>query len=147
MFYQITVDSLPIVGLDVDVPQGCVSHSVNFSDLSNDAVQWAWDFGDGSTSNLQAPGHIYTVPGSYDVTLSVTSSLGCVNSSVVTAMVDVYALPIADFMPTPQKSSISDVFYFNNTSFYASSWIWNFGDGTISNDEFPSHLYLSLIHI
>ena len=36
---------------------------------------WLWEFGDGSTSNLQHPDHLYQNPGRYNVTLTVSNSV------------------------------------------------------------------------
>ena len=53
---------------------------VNFTDLSvGNVVLWEWDFGDGTTSNLPNPSHVYTTPGDYDVSLQVTNALGSDN--------------------------------------------------------------------
>ncbi|MEZ4849107.1 MAG: PKD domain-containing protein [Bacteroidia bacterium] len=48
-----------------------------FSDQSSGAVSWNWDFGDGSTSTQQNPGHAYTASGTYEVCLTVADQLGC----------------------------------------------------------------------
>lgn len=42
------------------------------SDLDNDPVTILWNFGDGTTSNLNNPIHLYTAKGKYKVTLTVT---------------------------------------------------------------------------
>jgi PKD repeat protein len=50
-----------------------------FTDTSNaggGTPTYSWDFGDGSTSTLQNPNHIYAAPGSYSVTLTVTNECG-----------------------------------------------------------------------
>ena len=50
---------------------------VNFIDQGKgDITEWFWDFGDGSTSYEPNPMHIYTEPGAYTVTLTVTGSEG-----------------------------------------------------------------------
>ena len=50
---------------------------VQFTDQSSDnPTAWAWDFGDGGTSALQNPTHTYNSPGSYDVSLTVTTAAG-----------------------------------------------------------------------
>ena len=50
---------------------------VQFSDLSTGAPDsWAWDFGDGATSTDQNPVHTYVAPGSYTVTLTISSQCG-----------------------------------------------------------------------
>ena len=52
---------------------------VNFTDSStatNGITTWAWDFGDGTTSNAQNPTHSFTTAGSYSVELVVTGPDG-----------------------------------------------------------------------
>jgi len=57
-----------------DVVAGTAPLTVQFTDQSNGAITlWAWDFGDGTTSELRHPSHTYTKPGIYDVSLTVTS--------------------------------------------------------------------------
>lgn len=73
----------PTANFGVDIVESCLS-TFTFNDLSTDLPQyWAWDFGDGSTSDAQSPTHIYTVPGSYTVVLTVTNSLGVSNHSQI----------------------------------------------------------------
>ena len=50
----------------------------DFKDGSINASTWFWDFGDGTTSDLQDPSHNYSDPGYYATSLIVTSSEGCV---------------------------------------------------------------------
>ena len=53
---------------------------VNFTDysVSNDSiVSWAWDFGDGATSNQNNPSHAYATPGNYQICLTITTASGC----------------------------------------------------------------------
>ena len=45
--------------------------TVNFTDTSSGAISWFWDFGDGTTSNLQSPTHTYATSGNYTVSLYV----------------------------------------------------------------------------
>ena len=53
--------------------------SVHFENRSNGAKQYHWDFGDGSTSSVAHPDHIYKKKGVYPVKLQVTSEKGCVD--------------------------------------------------------------------
>ena len=59
-----------------DVTCGIGSLTVSFMDRSVNAASWSWDLGDGNISNVRDPVHTYTVPGTYTVTLTVTSSFG-----------------------------------------------------------------------
>jgi PKD repeat protein len=56
---------------------GGIPLNVTFTDGSTNApTAWSWDFGDGASSNVQNLTHAYTVPGIYDVTLTVTNAGG-----------------------------------------------------------------------
>lgn len=48
--------------------------TVNFSDSSDYALNWSWDFGDGDTSSQQEPSHTYASQGTYNVCLTVTNA-------------------------------------------------------------------------
>lgn len=54
---------------------------VEFTDVSVNAAAWLWDFGDGTTSDLQNPSHTYEIAGTYKVCLT-TSMNGCLTDSV-----------------------------------------------------------------
>jgi len=53
---------------------------VEFEYASAGATTFEWDFGDGSTSTLENPSHIYVEGGSYDVSLTITSPDGTVTN-------------------------------------------------------------------
>jgi PKD repeat protein len=65
----------PTADFAVEPPGGEAPLRVRFRDLSSGDVQsWRWDFGDGSpVSTEPEPEHIYTTPGKYDVSLSITA--------------------------------------------------------------------------
>ncbi len=64
-----------------DTTEGLVPFQVQFIDSTVPIAQsWLWDFGDGFTSADQFPQHVYTSPGVYTVTLSVTTSAGCTDT-------------------------------------------------------------------
>ncbi|PKO99434.1 MAG: hypothetical protein CVU13_04985 [Bacteroidetes bacterium HGW-Bacteroidetes-8] len=51
--------------------------AVQFTDQStNNPISWSWNFGDGGTSTLQNPSHVYTAVGSYTVSLTATNEHG-----------------------------------------------------------------------
>lgn len=113
--------------------------TVQFVDSSQGAQTWFWDFGDGTTSTQQSPTHTFPTQASYTVTLTVTNNTtGCVDSFKK-------ALPIG----TPQAKISSDTtqgclalkISFKDSSIFASSWLWLFGDGTSSSLQNPVHTY------
>jgi PKD repeat protein len=75
-----------------------VGQSVAFTDAStNGAASWSWAFGDGGTSSLQSPTHVYSTAGSYAVTLTVSNGIGS-NSVTQTLVVAAATLtyPVVD---------------------------------------------------
>lgn len=70
-------NSAPTAKFTVDKLVMPAPGTVTFSDLSTGLpTSWKWDFGDGQTSNLQSPIHVYKYPGHYIPTLIVSNVLG-----------------------------------------------------------------------
>ncbi|GAL86683.1 hypothetical protein MYP_3913 [Sporocytophaga myxococcoides] len=96
----------PIVNFG-EFKQGCEAVCVDLKDsssISNGFIQsWSWDFGDptspANTSIIQNPTHCYKQPGSYKVTLKVTSNQGCSNQLTIPDIVKVYKAPTVDLGP------------------------------------------------
>jgi gliding motility-associated-like protein len=79
--------------------------------------------------------------GCYDVTLTATMN-GCSSSSTQSSLVCVQDYPIAGFTANPPVfTESSQTVNFNNTSVGASGYVWNFGDGNVTNIENPNHLF------
>ena len=62
---------IPTAEFDADTTSGSATLSVQFTDLSQNANVWNWDFGDGATSTERNPKHTYSSAGTYTVTLTV----------------------------------------------------------------------------
>jgi len=118
------------------------SNTVIFTDAtpstSGNPVSWLWNFGDNTTSNLQNPTHTYSSPGTYTVTLIVTSNAGCIDT--VSINVDVVNIqPVATF--SYNNIICTGECVFNNLSQWSTSFSWDFGDNTYSTAANPSHTY------
>lgn len=114
------------------------SSTINSGSISS----WLWKFGDGDTSVLQHPSHIYAGDGTYNVTLVLTSSHGFKDS--ITKAVTVYPKPAANFTFTNKCQGTA--IPVNNSSTIASpgvinSWNWNFGDNATATGNSASHVY------
>ncbi|HEY3569022.1 MAG TPA: PKD domain-containing protein [Thermoanaerobaculia bacterium] len=112
--------------------------NVAFLDASTGSpTSWSWDFGDGSSSTAQNPRHTYAAAGTYNVTLTATNSAG---SSSKTKLVTVSQgdPPVADF--AFQATGLSVAFADQSTG-NPTSWSWDFGDGSKSTQQNPSHTY------
>ncbi|MHC1745016.1 MAG: PKD domain-containing protein [Syntrophobacteraceae bacterium] len=116
--------------------------TVSFSDATVGSVtSYAWNFGDGGTSTLQNPSHVYTSPGTYTVSLTVTGPGGS-NVETKTSYITVYR---TDFSATPRTGTGTLTTTFTDLSTGGpTSWEWDFGDGTPkSYVRNPSHTYSS----
>lgn len=108
------------------------------------AATW-WDLGDGTTATSTDVTHIYTEPGTYDVTLSITSPEGCVKDTLFPELIQVAAVPTASFAADTLQGCPGLVVQFTNTSLLAdgASCNWDMGDGTVLTDCDPTHIYAS----
>jgi PKD repeat protein len=128
-------------GFTANTTTGCASLTVVFEDLSSsNTTSWSWAFPGGmpSSSTAQNPTVTYEAPGVYDVTLIATSAGG---SSMYTrsAFINVLGGPVAGYISSVTGASAS----FSNTSADATSYVWDFGDGSTSAASDPAHNYLA----
>lgn len=87
------------------------------------ALTYAWDFGNGATSNLaNPPGQTYTTNGNFTVILTATDAFGC--SATATAPVNI-GQPPASFT-APDTVCVGDSILYTNTSF-PGTYVWSFG--------------------
>ena len=116
--------------------------TVQFTDLSLfDPVQWMWDLGDGTTSILQNPSHVYSMPGNYTVCLTVTNANGM--SSTTCEVINIRELmpPVADFDFTIEPGSGGEVSFEDMSTNNPTFWSWDFGDSNTSDLQSPTHTY------
>ncbi len=91
------VDTTLIAAFTASPTTGNAPLTVNFTDTSTGLVTaYSWTFGDGGSSTLQNPQHIYNTPGTYTVTLTVSNSFG---SDSATAEIVVSETPTATPVP------------------------------------------------
>jgi len=126
------------------VTPSCAPLAVNFNDLStppSGVTSWSWNFGDGNTATTQNPTHIYAAPGSYSVTLTIASAV-CNDSETKNGYIIVPGVPVAAFVGSPVSGASPLVVKFTDQSTGSpTAWSWNFGDGSTSTVQNPSHQY------
>ncbi|EKQ52097.1 MAG: PDK repeat-containing protein [Methanobacterium sp. Maddingley MBC34] len=138
-----TTASAPVAEFTSNTTSGDEPLDVYFIDQSNNSpTSWLWDFGDGSNSTDQNPMHPYTIPGVYNVNLTVTN-VGGSNSTRKNGYITVNAVtPVASFTTNTTSGAIPLTVQFNDTSSHVpTEWFWDFGDGTNSTDQNPLHTY------
>jgi len=114
--------------------------TVTFTNNTNPGTwTWLWNFDDGNTSADMSPVHTYGAPGDFDVSLTVSNGV-CAEEIVHTVRV-LPTPPIASFDSIPSGCQPWNVII-NNTSLYATTYYWDFGDGHTSNARNPNYTYL-----
>jgi PKD repeat protein len=124
--------------------------TITFTDASTDSdgtiTNWAWNFGDGTTSTQRNPTKAYTTASTFTVTLTVTDDDGA--TDIQTKQVTVAApnvAPVADFTFTPTNPETGTTITFTDASTDSdgtiTGWAWNFGDTTTSNVQNPTKAY------
>lgn len=112
-----------------------------YTSVNGRAIQsYSWDFGNGQTSSLQSDVAIYAGEGDYPVTLTLTTTDGCVYS--VQNIIPIYPSPVAAFSSNWDEPT--NVVSFTNESTIASGSInlytWDFGTST-SNLQNPDYTF------
>ena len=129
----------PIASFSMDKNNVSVNTYINFTNLSLNATSYIWDFGDGGTSTQENPGHLFTTAGTFTITLTATGKGG--SNSTTKSVVINEAAPIATFSMDKTTCNIGDIITFTNQSLYATSYTWDFGDGSTSTSTNPTHSY------
>jgi PKD repeat protein len=134
----------PTAGFSATPTSGRAPLQVSFSDASTGApTSWTWDFGDGSTSTAQNPTHTYATQGSYTVSLTASNPQGAsTETKAGYVVVDAPPAPVADFTATPRSGTAPLQVTFSDASTNSpTSWAWDFGDGSTSTEQNPTHTY------
>ena len=147
----IQVNPLPAIQLSTLNNSGCEDFRANFQAYTTnvDGLIWEWDFGDPTSASNSvtttpdsAASHLYEDPGSYTISLTVTSTDNCINSETFTNFIVVNPVPTAGFTGSPSVSDIlNPTIVFYDQSVGASEWLYDFLDGTTSTDQNPSHAF------
>jgi len=115
-----------------------VNDTLTFQNLSTNALNYSWNFGDGNSSTDINPQHTYTATGTYTITL-VAYNGPLADTARFT--IQVTNQPSALFTFSPLLPVVSDTVSFLNLSKNALSYTWIFGDGGNSTNANPSHKY------
>ncbi len=121
---------------------GLTGYFIDASRANPARTTYSWDFGDGGTSNVRFPQHVYSAPGVYLVCLDITDSL-CTDHFCHTLVVDtninqpMYCNAFfVKLQMAPYQLTVVNMSSGMNLNFD-----WDFGDGTTSTQRFPSHTY------
>jgi PKD repeat protein len=122
--------------------------NVSFKDQSSGVINnWEWDFGDGYKSKDQNPIHVYSIPGDYEVKLTVSGPGGSNTKSLGIKVVKITPPEcVVKFISTNTTGPVPfDVQFINQTQECdnVQSWLWDFGDGETSDSSARqiTHIY------
>jgi PKD repeat protein len=135
----------PVAKFDIANNNAIAPAMVSFSNLSESAASFEWNFGDSSAgeknfSNEKNPSHTYAQPGLYKVTLKATNTatkkFSTIENTVVVREREIS--PVADFSFEIRGQSAPLEIAFTNASANADQLIWNFGDGKSKSNTSPA---------
>ncbi len=148
---DIVINVLP--GLEADFSfayDTCVAGPVSFTDLSytdgDFIVSRIWDYGDGVVEDRLNPQHIFELPGSKNVTLTIEDNNGCVDD----VRKRIQYAPAPNLIIVEPSTFVgcepADVFFNNLTFPIDESYdiVWDFGDGSEGEERFeisPNHVF------
>ena len=117
----------------------CVPIDVVFQDSSINPISWDWNFNNGFSSNSQNPTQQFINFPFDSIQLNITDINGCVDS-IKKAIVNDFN---AEFIASDTILCAGTNITFIPVSEIVNSFQWDFGDGNISSDSVPSHIYQS----
>ena len=139
----------PVAVASADATTVFVGEEISFDgddsyDPEGDVLDYSWSFGDGDTSTLRSPKHIWDAPGSYTVNLTVEDGRGQQGSALLNIEVETLG-PDALFSFLLSGDEVNEVRAGTNLTLDASSssspngaitnYSWDFGDGTSETGE------------
>jgi PKD repeat protein len=133
-----------IIGLASNVRKACMGEEVLFS-MSNGPKggSYLWNFGDGHFSDESNPKHRFNKAGKYDVSLSITTDDGQINTTVMSDMINIIESPdayffweFADGVPGEPVAIIRE------ESSGADTYQWTLPNGEEISDREPGRLKL-----
>lgn len=114
---------------------------IQFADQSTGTpMSWDWSFGDGGSTVLRHPRHVYEEPGDYDVRLRVTAADGQTSELLRTVYV---SRPLEAHLDVePELPAVGETIRFTDRSRGAPiAWRWDLGDGTTSALQNDDHAF------
>ena len=137
---QTIIISTPVADFNLSDTISCPGTVINFTNTSTGpGLAYLWNFGDGNTSTVINPWHIYIAEAIYNVSLKITDQYGCQDSIIRSIHI---APPHASFTISDSVSTCPPLIVsFTNTSVNAYSATWDFGDGSTSSSANPVHIY------
>ena len=105
--------------------------------MSLNAKKFIWDFGDGVKSDLETPSHSYSLSGFVPVQMTAISEYNC----QAKVYKEIYFLSRKKADYSTSIDTCQGLIKFIDVTKSATSYYWQFGDGSVSQEQTPVHLY------
>jgi len=116
------------------------NETLEFTNCSQNATAYYWEFGDGEVSTANVINRAYQHPGVYELKLTVwKGEKTAVQTQTIT--INENPMPVACFTVSSSTAKVGEEVTFTNCSLKSDSYLWNFGDGATSTLENPAHTY------
>ena len=140
---QINILSPHPVASFVGSGSGCAPLMVAFENNSNHGAGYVWNFDDDQMTSEESPVHVFTRPGTYNVSLTVIGFEGQEEEVIHYGAVEVFPSATAAFVNSPTEVIVPDqpVEFVNLSDDASVEFLWNFGDGQVSTEADPIHFY------
>ena len=140
---SVSVFPVPTASFNAINQSNCqVPAAVFINNTSTGATSYFWDLGNGNTSNQVNPIANYSAQGFYNIEMVASNQYGCVDST--SSAIQIVDDPVfANFTIRPLEGCAPLTIEVLDSSVGASSYIWDFGDGTNSQQSAPQHTYFN----
>lgn len=132
---------IPEVAFEPDTTGACFPATINFENISQNGISYHWDFDNGEVSEEFNASTYYTEPGNYRVVLSAEGY--CKTYGEHDTIINIYDSPQIDFSAQPDSVMPPNqpVHCYNYSEGYELEYSWDFGDGTVTDEDSPIHYY------
>lgn len=141
-------NDVPLVEIEASPMSGIAPLTVGFTAVvmgGDEPINYAWDFGDGETSVLQAPTHLFETAGSFTVSVTVTDANGDTATDSLTIEVGDDNTPTVAATASPESGLVPLPVDLRATVTGGNepvTFLWDFGDGSTTSElQNPSHTY------
>jgi len=123
-----------------------VQFTANANDPEGGVLTYLWDFGDGATSTLANPRHIYTTAGTFIISLTVSDNAWITGTSLGITVLNQPPVVIPTALPINGPAPLNVQFTANGSDPDGTiqTYLWDFGDGASSTLANPLHTYTTV---
>jgi PKD repeat protein len=147
-YVEVAEDLIPFANFSCEFLHNLTGEEIFFSFSGyegNGPANFLWDFGDGTSSTLKDPSHIYEMAGSFTIALLVSDFNEDQSFVSWVLLIEENFIPGVLFTINPEILIEMDLIQFNFTGYVGNgpaTFYWNFGDGTNSTLQNPIHSFL-----